>query len=107
MWYTLSVKNSLKNPVVSPIAPQSHKSTLARLLATENISVVHQQIPTACFNLKNRTLSLPLWSTVDGSLYDMLVGHEVSHALHTVADEWRAGIATVAETTGITEKQAQ
>jgi hypothetical protein len=101
------VKNSLKNPVVSPIAPQSHKSTLARLLATENISVVHQQIPTACFNLKNRTLSLPLWSTVDGSLYDMLVGHEVSHALHTVADEWRAGIATVAKTTGITEKQAQ
>ena len=101
------MKNSLKNPVVSPIAPQSHKSTLARLLATENISVVHQQIPTACFNLKNRTLSLPLWSTVDGSLYDMLVGHEVSHALHTVADEWRAGIATVAKTTGITEKQAQ
>ncbi len=101
------MKNSLKNPVVSPIAPQSHKSTLARLLATENISVVHQQIPTACFNLKNRTLSLPLWSTVDGSLYDMLVGHEVSHALHTVADEWRAGIAQVAQTTGITEKQAQ
>lgn len=107
MWYTLSVKNSLKNPVVSPIAPQSHKSTLARLLAAENISVVHQQIPTACFNLKNRTLSLPLWSTVDGSLYDMLVGHEVSHALHTVATEWRAGIESVAKTTGITEKQAQ
>ena len=101
------MKNSLKNPVVSPIAPQSHKSTLARLLATENISVVHQAVPTACFNLKNRTLILPLWSTVDGSLYDMLVGHEVSHALHTVATEWRAGIETVAAATGITEKQAQ
>ena len=66
-----------------PTAPTAAKSMLARLLATENISVQHQNIPTAFFDLKTRSLHLPLWSNASGSLYDMLVGHEVAHALFT------------------------
>lgn len=61
------------------------KSALARLMAAENITVnVDGKAPTAMFDVENRVLTLPLWE-VDGEAYDMLVGHEVSHALHTPA----------------------
>lgn len=59
------------------------KSSLARLMAAENLNVeVNPKAPTAAFNLMNRTLILPLWE-VGGDTYDMLVGHEVSHAIYT------------------------
>lgn len=63
------------------------KDTLARLLATENITVQHQPVPTACFDVASRTLILPVWKDMDGDLYDMLVMHEVGHALFTPAGE--------------------
>ena len=65
------------------------KSVLARLLATENISVEHADVQTAAFDLKTRTLILPRWKDMSNALYDMLVGHEVSHALFTPQDGWR------------------
>ena len=80
---------------------------LARLLATENISVVHENTPTAFFDLKARSLHLPLWSNASGSLYDMLVGHEVAHALWTDSAEWTAGIDTVASATGVSRNMAK
>jgi len=59
------------------------KSALARLMAAENIAVeVDASAQTACFNVEERRLTLPLWD-VEGDAYDMLVGHEVSHALYT------------------------
>ena len=70
------------------IAPTAVKSTLARLLAAENISVEHKDTPTAYFDLKNRVLALPRWKEMSGALYDMLVGHEVAHALWTPAGNW-------------------
>ena len=59
------------------------KSQLARLLATENLDVVHKQIPTAYFNVKTRELGLPIWDKASTDVYDLLVGHEVGHALFT------------------------
>lgn len=60
------------------------KSKLARLLARENILVVHKDTPTASFDTENRVLTLPNFSTnISVDLYDMFVGHEVSHALNT------------------------
>ena len=57
----------------------------AKLLATENISVRHDaSAPTAMFDVKGRTLTLPVWQA-SKTLYDMLVGHEVAHALFTPA----------------------
>lgn len=88
-------------------SPTAAKSMLARLLATENISVVHQNIPTAFFDLKTRSLHLPLWSNASGSLYDMLVGHEVAHALFTPADGWRSAIDSVSAATGCTKTVAK
>jgi len=80
---------------------------LARLLATENISVVHQNIPTAFFDLKTRSLHLPMWSNASGSLYDMLVGHEVAHALYTPVNGWRTAIDAISAATGCEQDTAK
>ena len=66
------------------------KSTLAKLLATENIEVQENQVKTASFDVKDRILTLPIFKEEHKSkyVYDMLVGHEVSHALHTPHEEW-------------------
>jgi len=59
-------------------------STFARLLATENITVRHEKgAKTASFDMVGRVLTLPHWKVVDEHVYDMLVGHEVAHALFT------------------------
>ena len=56
----------------------------ARLLATENITVIQDpQAQTAYFDLQNRTLCLPVWRDMTAAMYDMLIGHEVGHALFT------------------------
>ena len=62
------------------------KSVLARLLANENISVRQGNFPTASFDVVNRVLNLPNWKDMSNDLYDLLVGHEVSHALNTPSD---------------------
>lgn len=95
MWYNLYM-TILSNNSAS-ISPNSAvKSTLARLLAVENIHVTHEHTKTASFNLKTRTLSMPIWKEVSFSLQDMLLGHEVSHALHTPLEGWKSAIAEIA-----------
>ena len=64
------------------------KSLLAKLLATENVTVEHGKFPTASFDVKNRVLRLPIWKEMSGSLYDLMVLHEVGHALWTPAEGW-------------------
>ena len=59
------------------------KSLLAKLLASENIIVEHGNFQTASFDVKSRVLRLPIWKEMSGSLYDLLVLHEVGHALYT------------------------
>jgi len=64
------------------------KSLLAKMLATENIHVVHKKMPTAYFDTKNRELGLPILKEMNGDIYDMMTLHEVGHALWTDNDEW-------------------
>ena len=64
------------------------KSQLARLLATEDLVVEHKKVSTACFNVHTRVLTLPLWEKASGLVYDLLVGHEVGHALFTPDEDW-------------------
>ena len=60
------------------------KNVLAKVLATENIIVRHDpKAKTASFDLHRRILTLPVWKFMSSSLFDMLIGHEVGHALHT------------------------
>ncbi len=70
--------------------PVNHevKGNLARLLATEDLVVEHKRVQTACFNVHTRVLTLPMWEKASEAVYDMLVGHEVGHALYTPDDDW-------------------
>ena len=66
----------------------SAQEYLAKLLAKENLSVQHGNYSTASFDVMNRVLRLPLWEDKGKDVYDLLVGHEVGHALYTPADGW-------------------
>jgi hypothetical protein len=55
----------------------------ARLLATENLSVIRARARTASFDIKSRVLTLPMWKDMTPEIEDMLIGHEVGHALYT------------------------
>ena len=64
------------------------KSHLAKLLATEDLVVEHRHVETAQFNVHTRVLTLPMWEKASSVVYDMLVGHEVGHALYTPDRNW-------------------
>lgn len=70
----------------------SEKSILAKLLASENIRIEHQKVATAAFNLRDRALILPIWKEMSADLYDLLIGHEIGHALYTPAEGWHDAI---------------
>ena len=95
MWYNIRM-TSTKTNIQS-------KSILARLLANEDISVIHSpEAETASFDTRDRVLTLPCWKDMGNSLYDMLVGHEVAHALYTpTGDGWVDSIDEIARDLGI------
>ena len=71
-------------------ANTARNSIMARLLASENLTVQHSpDCETAYFELDSRRLVLPQWDNKDQSVYDFLVGHEVGHAKYTPADAWK------------------
>lgn len=89
IYYTYSMSMTQTSTVSNPSA-SARTGVLARLLASENIRVVHDaSVPSAAFDLKTRTLILPMWKC-EKVVYDFLVGHEVAHAKYTPADRWRA-----------------
>ena len=71
------------------------KSQLAKLLATENLTIEHQKIRTAMFDPKNRVLYCPIWKDMTGATYDHMLGHEVGHALYTPAEGWHEAASTL------------
>ena len=64
------------------------KSQLAKLLATEDLVVENKYVETAQFNVHTRVLTLPVWERASAQVYDMLVAHEVGHALYTPDSDW-------------------
>lgn len=64
------------------------KNTLGKLLASENIRIEHQKVSGPSFDVKDRVLTLPVWKDLDADLYDLMIGHEVGHALYTPCDGW-------------------
>ena len=67
------------------------KGQLAKLLATEDLIIENKQVETAMFNVDTRVLTLPMWDAEE-NVYDMLVAHEVGHALFTPNRDPRKGI---------------
>ena len=65
----------------------TNKDTLAKLLATENITVRRSvRAETASFDLKNRVLTLPVLVLTSDDIVDMMTGNEVGHALRTLME---------------------
>jgi hypothetical protein len=70
----------------------SHNTSLAKLMASENLEVVYGSYPTASFDPVKRILRLPVFKTADKNTYDLMTGHEVGHALFTPISGWKHGI---------------
>lgn len=66
------------------------KSILAKLLATENVSIQYGNYATASFDLESRTLHIPQWDFDCKGLLDLLISHEVGHALWTPTAGWHS-----------------
>ncbi|MHA2022098.1 MAG: peptidase, partial [Candidatus Thorarchaeota archaeon] len=62
---------------------------LARLLATEDLLIEHKNVTTASFNVQTRVLTLPRWERATNNILNLLVSHEVAHALFTPNEDWR------------------
>jgi hypothetical protein len=85
--------------------PVNHeiKSQLAKLLATEDLVVEHKKVETAQFNVHTRVLTLPMWEKASNTVYDLLVGHEVGHALYTPDEDWTKQIKVPPQFVNIVE----
>lgn len=56
----------------------------AKLLASENITIVRAKVATASFDIQSRVLTLPQWKdSMTPEVEQMLLAHEVGHALYT------------------------
>ena len=72
----------------------TNKDILAKLMATENITVIHKKVPTAYFDIKSRTLCCPiLKGDMSPELTDLFMGHEVGHALNTPLEGWHGAVS--------------
>ena len=67
---------------------QNSNSILAKLLANENITVLQGNFRTAYFDLSKRTLGLPVYKQYTQDVTNLMIGHEVGHALFTPFDGW-------------------
>jgi len=69
---------------MNPLEPTKNlTSSLAKLLASENLTIEFGNFTTAFFNPKKRILGLPEWYGQSKDVSDLLVGHEVGHAIFT------------------------
>ena len=66
------------------------KSQLAKLIATENITVQANNVKTASFDVENRILTLPIFKNTTKDVTDMLIAHECAHALFTPNKSWKS-----------------
>lgn len=84
---------------------QQRTEYLAKLMAQENINVkFDKNAPTASFDLENRTLYFPIFKDLKSAESDLIVGHEIAHALETPHIEWRKAIDTFVSKTDCSSK---
>lgn len=87
MGMTTTSHTDVASTILASLASQSQnesRTILAKLLAREDIIVNHDpNAETAYFNGETRVLTMPMWIGMSEALSDMLVAHEVGHALHT------------------------
>lgn len=79
------------------------KGQLAKLLATENLIVEHRNTETAQFDVDKRVLTLPNWKRASNQVFDLLVAHEVGHALYTPNEDWQRNCYVPIQFLNVTE----
>jgi len=63
---------------------QNSKSILAKALAEENLRVQFDpSAHTAMCDVANRVITLPVWEGLSDAARDLMIGHEIGHALFT------------------------
>ena len=67
----------------------------AKLLATENLTVVRMPSKTASFDVLSRVLNLPLWKDMTPEIESLFVQHEVGHALFTDQKQWMSAVDSI------------
>ena len=67
------------------------RDLLAKLLANENLNIVRAPVSTASMDIRSRTLTLPQWKEMTPAVEEMLIGHEVGHAIFTTNDYIKEG----------------
>jgi hypothetical protein len=71
---------------------KTHKSLLGKLMANEDITIRVASVHTASFNPVTRTMLIPPWADISNDTSDLLLGHEVGHALYTPAEGWHDAV---------------
>jgi len=67
---------------VKPRVRLGAKTQLAKLMAGENLTVIHDPSKkTASFDVHNRVVYLPMLKDMNGYMYNAFISHEVAHAL--------------------------
>ena len=100
------LNKNFNNKIKGAMRQQTNEahSVFARIMSTENITVLFDpKSKDAWFDTKTRVLNMPNWTGMTQEVYDLLLSHEVSHALHTPADGW---IGLTDELTGPNAKEA-
>ena len=64
------------------------QENLAKLMSNEDITVIQQPVKTAYFNTEKRVLVIPTWEKLSDIIVELLIGHEIGHALYTNSTEW-------------------
>ena len=59
------------------------QNNLANMMSEENIMLTYANTPTAYFDLNQRKLVIPTWKGLTDIETDMIIGHEIGHALYT------------------------
>ena len=68
------------------------QENLAKLMSAEDITVIQQPEKTAYFDTPKRVLVIPTWENLSDIIVELLIGHEIGHALYTNSDEWIAAL---------------
>ncbi len=62
------------------------KNLLYKLYSEEDVNIVRKKVETASFNIKTRTITMPVFEDMTTSMEDTLGGHESAHAKYTPTD---------------------
>ena len=59
---------------------------IANLLSNEKLIILRKNTSTASFNIETRILTLPIWHDIPDYVEQLLILHEVGHALYTTSE---------------------